>query len=139
MKKSILLFILALAALAGCLTYSQPIPSSEAKIPPDKRIYDTQFMTPKAGFGTVLVKRDSGSPVACHVNILVDGNLSAELVSGEKVIFYLPEGPHIIGGQLTNSCGGSLMEAEAIVAKNRPLAFRIGYNAGGYFINPTAF
>ena len=140
MKKSIILSFAFFAVVLGCAFGTQPVPTSEALIVPDKRIHDRQFITHKTGFGTVVVKRDSGMMGSiCSVEVFVDGNLAAELASSEKVTFYLSEGPHILGVLPSSACRGALAEIEAIVTKNRPLTFRIGWSNGNYFISPTSF
>ena len=141
MKKTILLSALALTLLAAGCTVSKPIPASQAKFIPDNRIYNKQLIAPKAGSGEVVVKRDGGFVGSlCNIKVFVDGNLSAEIAPGEKVIFYLPEGPHILGVWPNKPCGGGAMEmeTEALVTTKRSLAFRVGYGvAAGYFIYPT--
>lgn len=140
MKKSVLLMAVVICfGLAGCAT--TPIPTDQALEAPDKRIHNKQVVTPKAGAGVVIVKRDSGvlgSP--CYTKIFVNGNLAAELSTSEKVTFYLPEGKHIVSAWPNDPCAGSMAEIEANVTKSRPLLFRVGYGTNGdFFIAPTAF
>jgi len=141
MKKiAVLACATMLVGVFGCAFGTKPIPTSEALMVPDKRIHDKQLVTSKTGFGTVVVKRDSGIMGAiCNVEVFVDGNLSAELASKEKIIFYLSEGSHMLGVLPSPACRGALIEIEARVTKDRPLTFRIGWSNADYFINQTSY
>ena len=131
--------ILASLFLAACAT--QPVPTSQARAVPDERIHDKSITTPKEGMGRVIIKRDTGfGGSACNTRIFADGKLSSEIAPGEKVVFYMSAGRHIISAQPKNPCGGGMAEAEANVSIDNPLVFRVGYGTGGDFgLYPTAF
>ena len=152
--KKCYLALLAVLLLAGCAVpiiapNTTPVSTSESKPIPESRIFNNQLVISKAGYGEVVVKRDIGFlGSGCNTDIFIDGKLSAELATGEKVLFYLPEGRHIIGIKPINRgiCGGVSVteETEALVSLKQPLTFRIGIKTTGLysmdlFINPTAF
>lgn len=120
---------------AACAT--QPVPTSQARLVPDARIFDRSLITPQEGHGQVIVKRDSGFiGSGCRAHIFVNAAPAADLSPGEKVVFSLPEGRHILGAR---TCGNKMIEVEADVTAVRPLVFRVGLDMGGLGLYPTAF
>jgi hypothetical protein len=130
--------VLALSIL-GCA--STPIPTSSAKDVPRSRVLNPVLLEQREGFGQVVVKRDSlPLPNSCKFRVLVDGIPLADLSVGEKVVFYLPEGDHLLGAVALGICIGSLVEVKATVTRLNASIFRISLTSlSGYSIQPTAF
>jgi len=129
-----------LVSLFGCAT--TPVPTSSAENVPVRRVLDRSFLIAKDGYGQVIVKRDGGLQYgACNSRVYANGMPVADISTGEKVTFYLPEGQNIIGAEATQPlCGGGLVETKVTVVRSRPAIFRVGYGTNGdFFIKPTAF
>ncbi len=78
--------------------------------------------------------------VACNSRVFVNGSPIADVATGEKVVFYLPEGEHMLAARAEGICIGGLVEAKAAVSRNKPSVFRISYGSSGEFaLQPTAF
>jgi hypothetical protein len=104
-------------------------------------VLNAALLEKKEGFGQVIVKRDEGlSASACDTRVFANGTPVAEISPGEKVVFYLPEGEHMLAAMATGICIGGLVETKASVSRSRPAVFRISYGSSGKFsIQPTAF
>lgn len=129
-----------LVSLFGCAT--TPIPTSSAQNVPAERVLNASLLKPKDGYGQVIVKRDEGAQYGlCNSRVFANGMPVAEISTGEKVTFYLPEGENIIGAMAAASlCGGGLVETKVLVVRSHPVTFRIGFGTNGdFFIQPTAF
>lgn len=125
--------------LVACAT--SPISTSQAKPVPADRLILSTFSQPGPSTGEVIVKRDSGiGGSACSSKVFLDAKPVADLLTGEKVTLYLPEGEYLLGAFPNGICGGGLSETRASVKPNQTLLFRIGYGSNGdFYIQPTAF
>lgn len=136
MNKSVVATSIVIALLSGCAT--QPTATNSAQLVPAKQIINSDIVKPANGAGEVVVKRDSGfRGSACAIRIHSDGQPVADLWSGEKIVFYVPEGEHIISA---STCGGGMVETQANVKAAKPSIYRVGFGVGfelGIF--PTAF
>jgi len=130
---------IATALLAGCAT--TPTPTGLARDVPLSRVFEVSQLKPFPGSGQVIVKRDEGlSASACNSQIFVNGRLLAEISPGEKVVFYLPDGEHMLGAMAKGICIGGLVEARIRVQPKRSLIYRVSYGSSGEFsLQPTAF
>ncbi len=134
-----ILVIALLGSIFGCAT--TPVLTSSARDVPSTRVLNAVLLEQKEGFGQVIVKRDEGlSASACNSRVFANGAPVAEISPGEKVVFYLPEGEHMLAAMATGICIGGLVETRASVSRSRPAVFRISYGSSGEFsIQPTAF
>jgi hypothetical protein len=125
--------------LLGCAT--TPIPSGLARDVPLSRVFERSLLKPLPEAGQVIVKRDEGlAASACNSQIHVNGSLLAEISPGEKVVFYLPEGEHMLGAIAKGICIGGLVETRIRVQRKRAVVYRISYGSSGEFsLQPTAY
>jgi hypothetical protein len=139
MKTKELLAAASIAALVGCAT--TPVPTSSARDVPSERVLNASLLVGKNGLGQVIVKRDEGLNTSpCATRIFANGMPVAEIRTGEKVSFYLPEGEQMLAAIATGVCAGGLVESRALVNRSRSALFRISYGTWGEFtLQPTAF
>jgi hypothetical protein len=125
--------------VTGCAT--TPVSTASAQEVPRSQVLNTSFLDQREGFGQVIVKRDQGfSGSACRSRVFANGTAVAEIGTGEKITFFLPEGDQMLGAIAAGICGGGLVEAKVSVSHLRSAVFRISYGSSGDFsIQPTAF
>jgi len=135
----ILMLMMGVLLLGGCAT--TPTPTALARDVPLSRVFQQSLLKASSEGGQVIVKRDEGlSASACNSQIFVNGRLLAEISTGEKVVFYLPEGEHMLGAIAKGICIGGLVESHIRVQRSRPVIYRISYGSSGEFsLQPTAF
>jgi hypothetical protein len=137
--KKLLLTTSILVSLLGCAT--NPIPTNSAQDVPNTRVLNAALLEKKDGLGQVIVKRDNGiAGYGCHYIVFANGAPVAEVATGERIVFYLPEGEHMLAAKATGLCISGLSEAKAIVRRDLPVIFRISYGSQGEFsLQQTAF
>lgn len=135
---SAIAFIAALL-IAGCAT--TPVSTGSAQSVSPSRVLNASFLQRKDGYGEVIVKRDEGFLAsACNTRVFANATPIAEIAPGEKVVFYLPEGEHMVAAIAGGICAGGLVEAKVLVSRARTAVFRVSYGSSGEFsIQPTAF
>lgn len=137
MKKAIP--FLAILLLAGCAT-SQVAPEN-AKLAPKDRV--TAYQTKFADSAMVTITRDSGFVGGgCLATVFIDGAPVARLNAGEKAVFYIQPGQHILGSELNGkglcAYGESRQEREILINSDESRFYRIFTDAnGGIDIKPT--
>lgn len=134
MKKLVGAF--AVLALVGCAT--TPLPAEQADPVPAKRLHAFQQQSPDSA--VLVVTRDKGfTGSACNTLLMIDGQLAAEIGSGETARFYLPAGDVILGVNSTSMCGGGLKEREVKLAAGKPKRYRISIDTSmSMDLSPTA-
>jgi hypothetical protein len=137
--RNLLLTSSKLANLIGCAT--TPIPTNSAYDVPSTRVLNSTFLEKKDGFGQVIVKRDNGiAGYGCYYIVFANGTPVAEVATGERIVFYLPEGEQMLAAKATGLCISGLSEAKVIVRRDHPAIFRISYGSQGEFsLQQTAF
>lgn len=133
MKSSIILA----ALLAGCATQVVP----EAEMRPPAKVQPSVRVTPAAGDGTIVVKRDSGQlGAACTHHIWLDGQQVVSLEEGQGIALAVPAGEHVLsmktGGWL---CGNINREVGFSIAAGQKKSFRSGVAGDLAFLQATAF
>ena len=130
--------LLLMLYATGCAT--DPISTTAASPVPLKRVARPDFLNPKPGYSQVIVKRDTGfGASACATIVSANAKQIAFIRTGEKVVFYLPEGDHIIGAEPDGICAGGISETSIRVKSDKPIILRIRYGSSGDFtIQPTA-
>lgn len=124
-----------LALLSGCMT--SPITAQDASPVPKDRMY----VKPGSGTAKLVLTRDSGFfGAACNHRVYIDGDLSAEIGSGEVAIFSLSPGKHIVSVKPSTLCGsGALVEREVDLESGKSVRRRVSIGPGGIDLSPTAF
>ncbi len=131
--------LFSLMFLVSCAT--TPVSNEEAREVEMRHVIDAGVVTPRQGFGEVVVKRDQGlNTSACRSRVFVDGEPVADIASGEKVTMYLPVGEVMLAAKATGICAGGLVEVSARVSDSKTSTFRVSYGTWGEFsIQPTSF
>jgi len=140
MKKTLLL--LAMALLAGCATHA-PKPNEIHPVPFDRTM---AYQDASAGDSKLVVTRDLGFVGGgCYLAVFIDGKESALLDTGERAIFHVPAGHHVLGtwnaGKALCSYrqGKDRRETDASVASGETRRYRILIDAnGGLALEPTS-
>jgi len=129
-----IVIVFAPVILSGCATH--PVTTSQATA-----TKATKWGSPKEGYGTLIVKRDSGFlGKACSAGVYVDGERVGSLGTSEKVTVYLPPGEHLIGARNGTICGGAVSETAVVLTAQGHKTYRIAISDGGDIkIQPTAF
>ena len=133
------LTIAASAMLMACATV--PVSNTGATPAPADRILDREWMQPRPGAVSVVLKRDSGAMGSmCSVRMYVDGRPIVDIRQGEKIELQLPVGEHIFSAQPNGICAGGMSEIKATLVAGRSANFRVGYGTNGDFgVFQTAF
>lgn len=134
MKK--LISVAVLLALTSCAT--TPLPAEQADPVPAKRLHAFQQQSPDSA--VLVVTRDKGfTGSACNTLLMVDGQLVAEIASGETARFYIPAGDVILGMNSTAMCGGGLKEREVKLVAGKMKRYRISIDTSmSMDLSPTA-
>jgi hypothetical protein len=137
----IVIITAAALAMAGCVT--KPPRPDQVRTPAPDRLMG--FQSPSDGDATIVVTRDVGmSGSGCYGAVFMDGAVVAKLGTGERAVFHVPSGEHIVGTWNTGSglCGyregKDRREASVRVQPGETKRFRITINPGsGVEIAPT--
>jgi hypothetical protein len=107
----------------GCTT--TPTQVGEGKQIPEKRIYNSEYLSPHDGYEKVTFTRDKGFlGSACAFIIFVDNNKAFGLRQGNVVTTYLKPGDHFF--RTESGCRGvAVMSVSTILVKGEPQEFRI--------------
>jgi hypothetical protein len=132
---------MSVLALAGCVT--KPPRQDQLRQPPGDRLL--AFQSPSDGDSTIEVIRDVGyAGSACYHAVFLDGKVVAKLATGERAIFHVPSGEHVVGTWTTGSglCGyregQDRRETVAVLRPGDVKKFRITITPGaGPAIDPT--
>jgi hypothetical protein len=103
------------------------------------------FQSPADGDATLVVTRDVGfAGSGCFGAVFLDGKVIAKLGTGERAVFHVPAGDHVVGTWNTGSgaCGyregQDRREAAASIHPGETKRFRITINPNsGVEITPT--
>ena len=114
MKKLAFAALIA-TTLSGCIMPTKQPPEESVVITPSDRIY--LFQEPFENSAQVKVTRDIGFlGGGCFLGLLINGQLAAKLDPGERVIFYLPAGEHLLAPTWVDGrglCGAFYTEQRA--------------------------
>jgi hypothetical protein len=131
----------AVFLLAGCIT-KPPRPDQLREPSPDRLL---AYQAASDGDANIVVTRDVGfAGSGCYTAVFIDGKVAAKLATGERVTFYVPSGPRILGAWNTGAAlcgyreGEDRKEVDATVKPGETRKFRITINPNaGIEINPT--
>jgi hypothetical protein len=118
--------------ITGCAT--KAINTQEAIPVPKERILNRKYLSASEGAVPVTIKRDKGFfGSGCSQTIMVDGEDIAVLYAGEKIVFHLNEGEHIIGLRVPRGlCGGSQNGTVVVITNSgKPIVFRTHIGSSG--------
>ena len=120
------------AALAGCATHL--VPMSETTAVPKVRIFAADLTTPANGRQRVTVVRNSGALFAggVSVDVLVDGERTAAVRTGEALTLYVPPGEHL----LTTKVAGITASVPLMVPGRFPI-YRIDMTEDDMKLQPS--
>lgn len=135
---SIIVSSILLAMASGCAT--RPPLEHDVRMVPTDRVY---ISSKNNGDATIQVTRDKGVlGSGCYIAVYLDGNKVAALGTGERFIFRVNSGRHIIGAWQTGAglCGirdgRDRKEADATISRGELRKYRITINAD-LSITPT--
>jgi hypothetical protein len=97
----------------------QPPSSEVIPVPADRLM---AFQESVADTGTVVITRDIGLiGGGCFLGVLIDGQLSAKLDTGERAVFHLPAGEHLLAPTWVKGKGlcGAFFDDERASARRR--------------------
>lgn len=137
-----ILVALAVVGLAGCATHA-PRPN-ELRVAPADRLL--AFQDPAGGDATLIVTRDRGFlGGGCYLAVFIDGKESARLDTGERAMFHVPSGHHVLGTWNAGKAlcgyrqGRDRRETDASVASGETRRYRILIDASGSLtLEPTS-
>jgi hypothetical protein len=106
----------------GCTT--TPIQVGEGKQIPEKRIYNSEYLSPHDGYEKVTFTRDKGFVgSACTFILFIDNKKSFGLRQGNVVTTYLKPGDHFF--RIKPGCGSPVLSVSTTLVKGEPQEFRI--------------
>jgi hypothetical protein len=127
--------------LAGCATHA-PKPNEIRPVPSDRAL---AFQEVTGGDATLVVTRDKGfMGSGCFLAVYIDGKEAARLDTGEKAIFHVPAGHHVLGTWNAGKAlcgyreGKDRREADASLNPGETRKFRILIDGGGLKLEPTS-
>jgi len=129
MKFVFLLFV----SLAIISCASAPIPTSETKMIPTSRIYESRLLSPTGtNSGLVVIKRDAPYfGLNCTNFIFVDGVKVAQIEPAERLELYLSKTEHVLAVSRLPACGGEIRETSVIPDPSTPKVFRVWVDPHG--------
>lgn len=137
------LAVLAGLVLTGCST--SPPGENPRAIPGERQLAFGQKLP---GSAEIIVTRDEGwmAGGGCYVAVLIDGQLSARVDVGERVVFYVQAGRRHIGmsgdpagnGLCAMQVGQPLKETSTRVEAGEVQRFRISGDTNGLDIRPSS-
>lgn len=139
MRKEVML--LGCLVLAGCVT--QPPATNHIRTPSQDRLF--AFQSESDGDAQIIVTRDVGMAGAgCFAAVFIDGKVVAKLATGERAVFHVSSGDHLLGTWNTGAglCGyregRDRKESEVSTVKGQSRKYRITINPNsGVELNPT--
>jgi hypothetical protein len=124
----VLLGITVLAA--ACAT--APVRPGDAE-----QIAPTRYAVAAADTGTIVITRDGGTlGMGCNIDVQIEGETVGSLWRRQSMTLHVPPGELIVAVKPRSPCGlmdsgRGLREIEVNLRANRPLYFRVGFNANG--------
>jgi hypothetical protein len=130
--RRILITLTFAASLSGCVT--SLVPMNETTAVPKERIFATDLTTPVDGRQKITIVRNSGVLFAMgtSVDLLVDGERTAALRTGEAVTIYVTPGDHL----LTTKLAG-ITASVPLVTPSRFRIYRIDMNDDDMKLQPS--
>lgn len=135
-------FAILSVLISACAT--KPPREGQLRTPPADRLM--KFQSPSDGDSAIVVTRDVGSVgSACYHAVFIDGMEVAKLATGERAVFHVPSGEHILGAWTTGSglCGyregTDRREQSTMLKTGETRKFRVIIDpyGGGVSIAPT--